>query len=97
MSCLTMTGIMIRFWMVWGISPHCQTPEPAILDEVCDHLQTGKGSRKRAVESSTESTPSKRSKTVPLFTIKSVNQVRVKKFKTTGLDYSVQFTCTRLI
>ena len=30
-------------------------------------------------------------KTVPLFTIKTVKQVRVKKFKTTGLDYRVKF------
>ena len=71
--------------------PNCQTPEPTIPDEVCDQLQTGKGSRKRGAESSTESTPSKRSKSVPLCTIKSVKQVRVKKFKTTGLDYRVQF------
>ena len=49
--------------------PDCQTPEPTIPEKVCDHSQTGKGSRKRAVESSTESTPRKRSKTAPLFTI----------------------------
>ena len=36
-------------------------------------------------------TPSKRSETVPLFTMKSVKQVRVKRFKSTGLDYRVQF------
>ena len=71
--------------------PDCQTPEPTIPDKVCNHLQTGKGSRKRPVESSTESTPRKRSKTAPLFTIKLVKQVRVKMFKTKGLDYRLQF------
>ena len=50
--------------------PDCQTTEPTIPDEVRDHLQTAKGSHKRAVESSTESKPRKRSKNAPLFTIK---------------------------
>ena len=65
--------------------PDCQTPEPTIPDKVCNHLQTGKGSRKRPVESSTESTPRKRSKTAPLFTIKLVKQVRVKMFEIRAL------------
>ena len=61
------------------------------LDELLEEtaIQTGEGSRKRPAEAS--ASQSKKSKTVPLFTIKSVKQVMVKKFKTTGLDYRVQF------
>ena len=52
------------------------------LDEPLEEaaIQTGEGSRKRPAE--TSASQSKKSKTVPLFTIKSVKQVKVKKFKT---------------
>ena len=69
--------------------PTMEVFEP--LDELLEEtaIQTGEGSRKRPFEAS--ASQSKKSKTVPLFTIKSVKQVKVKKFKTTGLDYRVQF------
>ena len=54
-------------------------------------VSNGRGKVWTKWESSTQLTPSKRPKTVPLFTIKSVKQVRVKVFKTMGLDYRVQF------
>ena len=56
-----------------------------------DAIQTGEGNRKRPATPTMEPTQSKKSKTVPLFTIKSVKQVKVKKFKTTGIDYKIQF------
>ena len=61
------------------------------LDEPLEEaaIQTGEGSRKRPAE--TSASQSKKSKTVPLFTIKSVKQDKVKRYKTMGLDYKIQF------
>ncbi|CAB4040225.1 Hypothetical predicted protein [Paramuricea clavata] len=52
-----------------------QLPEPS-------ENQIGKGS---------EDVPSKRQRSEEYFSIKSVKQVNVRKFKTTGTDYNVQF------
>ena len=46
-------------------------------------IQTGEGSRKRPAQVS--ASQSKKSKTVPLFTIKSVKQVKVKSLRLQGL------------
>ena len=48
------------------------------LEEVTIH--TGEGSRQRPAEA--RASQSKKLKTISLFTIKSVKQVKVKKFKT---------------
>ena len=63
--------------------PTIEVFEP--LDEPLDEaaIQTGEGSRKRPAE--TSASQSKKSKTVPLFTIKSVKQVKVKSLRLQGL------------
>ena len=65
--------------------------EPATPDVLSDTIHIGEGSSKRPADLVDGTTTSKIPKTVPLFTIKSVKQVKVKKFKTTGLDYKIQF------
>ena len=51
--------------------------------------QLGEGSTSKRVSDS--ESPSKRHKPEEYFTIKSAKQVNVRKFKTTGTDYTVQF------
>ena len=65
--------------------------EPATPDVLSDPIHIGEGSSIKRSADLGGAKASKIPKTVPLFTIKSVKQVKVKKFKTTGLDYKIQF------
>ena len=62
--------------------------DDSVFDEV---FQTGQGNRKRVNSDESQPGPSKKVRETNFFTVKSVKQVRVRQFKTTGLDYKVQF------
>ena len=66
-----------------------EPPTPDVLSDPIRYRR--EGSSKRPTNLVDGATASKIPKTIPLFTIKSVKQVKVKKFKTTGLDYKIQF------
>jgi hypothetical protein len=66
----------------------CHAEEQPEIPEALES-QVGEGNKRRR-SNNTESSP-KRLKPEDYFTIKSVKQVNVRKFRTTGTDYSVQF------
>ena len=56
--------------------------------------QVGEGSKRKSANDI--ASPPKRMKPVGYFTIKSAKQVNVRKFKTTGTDYTVQFNALNI-
>jgi hypothetical protein len=66
----------------------CHAEEQPEIPEALES-QVGEGNKRRR-SNNIESSP-KRLKPEDYFTIKSVKQINVRKFRTTGTDYSVQF------